>query len=126
FPPRVRVRSPLHPSRPVSHRLVPRDAPFVTDNRRPTCKSPNNRHCVPIGSALTFQQRNRSEHAQMASVAALIDRGLARVQGSIIVRQGVVVFAASMILNLGGFIFHAVASRRIGVVDYGVLYALIS
>jgi O-antigen/teichoic acid export membrane protein len=62
----------------------------------------------------------------MASVAALIDRGLARVQGSIIVRQGVVVFAASMILNLGGFIFHAVASRRIGVVDYGVLYALIS
>ncbi len=62
----------------------------------------------------------------MASVAALIDRGLARVQGSTIVRQGVVVFAASMILNLGGFIFHAVASRRIGVVDYGVLYALIS
>jgi O-antigen/teichoic acid export membrane protein len=62
----------------------------------------------------------------MASVAALIDRGLARVQGSIIVRQGVIVFAASMILNLCGFIFYAVASRRIGVVDYGVLYALIS
>ena len=62
----------------------------------------------------------------MASVAALIDRGLARVQGSTIVRQGVLVFAASMILNLGGFIFHAVASRRIGVVNYGVLYALIS
>jgi O-antigen/teichoic acid export membrane protein len=62
----------------------------------------------------------------MATVAALIDRGLARMQGSIIVRQGVLVFAASMILNMGGFVFHAVASRRIGVADYGVLYALIS
>ena len=42
------------------------------------------------------------------------------------VRQGVLVFAATMVLNLGGFAFHAVASRRIGVADYGVLYALIS
>src|SRR5579863_2566814 len=62
----------------------------------------------------------------MASVSGLIDRGIARLQGSIMVRQGVLVFAATMVLNLGGFAFHAVASRRIGVADYGVLYALIS
>lgn len=42
------------------------------------------------------------------------------------VRQGALVFAATMVLNLGGFVFHAVASRRIGVEDYGVLYTLIS
>lgn len=42
------------------------------------------------------------------------------------VRQGALVFAATMVLNLGGFAFHAVASRRIGVADYGILYALIS
>ncbi len=62
----------------------------------------------------------------MASVSALIDRGIARLQGSIMVRQGVLVFAATMVLNLGGFAFHAVASRRIGVDAYGILYALIS
>ncbi|MGB8519563.1 MAG: hypothetical protein WCD38_05310, partial [Candidatus Tumulicola sp.] len=62
----------------------------------------------------------------MASVSGLIDRGIARLQGSIMVRQGVLVFAATMVLNLGGFAFHAVASRRIGVDDYGILYALIS
>ncbi len=62
----------------------------------------------------------------MASVSALIDRGIARLQGNIMVRQGVLVFAATMVLNLGGFAFHAVASRRIGVDDYGILYALIS
>jgi O-antigen/teichoic acid export membrane protein len=62
----------------------------------------------------------------VASVSALIDRGIARLQGSIMVRQGLIVFGATMILNLGGFAFHAIASRRIGVADYGVLYALIS
>lgn len=62
----------------------------------------------------------------MASVTALIDRGIARLAGSIFVRQGALVFAATMVLNLGGFAFHAVASRRIGVEDYGVLYTLIS
>ena len=31
-----------------------------------------------------------------------------------------------MLLNIGGFAFHAIASRRLGVDDYGVLYALIS
>jgi O-antigen/teichoic acid export membrane protein len=62
----------------------------------------------------------------VATVPGLIDRGIARLQGNIMVRQGVLVFAATMVLNLGGFAFHAVASRRIGVVDYGILYALIS
>ena len=41
-------------------------------------------------------------------------------------RQGALVFFAMMVLNVGGFIFHAIASRRLGVADYGVLYALIS
>jgi O-antigen/teichoic acid export membrane protein len=62
----------------------------------------------------------------VASVPGLIDRGIARLAGSIIVRQGALVFAATMVLNLGGFAFHAVASRRIGVEDYGILYTLIS
>jgi O-antigen/teichoic acid export membrane protein len=64
--------------------------------------------------------------AVMASVSGLIDRGLARLSGNIIVRQGVLVFVATMVLNMGGFLFHAIASRRIGVEDYGILYTLIS
>lgn len=36
------------------------------------------------------------------------------------------VFAAGMALSIGGFIFHMIASRRLGVEDYGTLYALIS
>jgi O-antigen/teichoic acid export membrane protein len=56
----------------------------------------------------------------------MIDRGIARLQGSIMVRQGALVFAATMILNLGGFAFHFIATRRIGVADYGVLAALLS
>jgi O-antigen/teichoic acid export membrane protein len=39
---------------------------------------------------------------------------------------GALVFAASMILSIGGFGFHAIASRRLGVNDYGAVYALIS
>jgi O-antigen/teichoic acid export membrane protein len=31
-----------------------------------------------------------------------------------------------MVLNVGGFVFHAIASRKLGVEDYGALYALIS
>jgi O-antigen/teichoic acid export membrane protein len=41
-------------------------------------------------------------------------------------RQGALVFFATMVLNVGGFVFHAIASRRLGVADYGVLYTLIS
>jgi O-antigen/teichoic acid export membrane protein len=40
--------------------------------------------------------------------------------------SGLIVFAASTVVNAGGFVFHAIASRRLGVEDYGALYALIS
>lgn len=43
-----------------------------------------------------------------------------------IVNAGALVFAASMVMSVGGFVFHAIASRRLGVDDYGALYALIS
>lgn len=42
------------------------------------------------------------------------------------VRQGMIVFAATMLVNVAGFVFHAIASRRLGVDAYGTLYALIS
>ncbi len=41
-------------------------------------------------------------------------------------RQAALVFLASLFLNLGGFVFHAMASRALGVATYGQLYALIS
>lgn len=41
-------------------------------------------------------------------------------------RQGALVFFAMMVLNVGGFVFHAIASRRLGVAEYGVLYTLLS
>jgi O-antigen/teichoic acid export membrane protein len=43
-----------------------------------------------------------------------------------IVNASALVFAASMALSIGGFVFHAIASRRLGVEAYGTLYALIS
>jgi O-antigen/teichoic acid export membrane protein len=43
-----------------------------------------------------------------------------------IANASALVFAASMVLSVGGFVFHAIASRRLGVEDYGTLYALIS
>jgi O-antigen/teichoic acid export membrane protein len=43
-----------------------------------------------------------------------------------IVNASALIFAASMVLNVGGFAFHAIASRRLGVDAYGTLYALIS
>ncbi len=61
----------------------------------------------------------------MAATTA-VDRGIARLQGSIILRQGALVFFATMVLNVGGFVFHAIASRKLGVAEYGVLYTLIS
>lgn len=41
-------------------------------------------------------------------------------------RQGALVFFATTVLNVGGFLFHAIASRKLGVAEYGVLYALVS
>jgi O-antigen/teichoic acid export membrane protein len=55
-----------------------------------------------------------------------VNRGLARLQGSVLLRQGALVFVATMVTNVGGFVFHAIASRRLGVEEYGVLYALLS
>jgi len=43
-----------------------------------------------------------------------------------VVNASALVFAASLTLSIGGFVFHAIASRRLGVEDYGTLYALIS
>lgn len=53
-------------------------------------------------------------------------RGLERLQTSAIVKQSLLVFSAGMVLNVCGFVAHAVASRQLGVVAYGGLYALIN
>src|SRR5581483_2442702 len=42
------------------------------------------------------------------------------------IKQSLLVFSASMVLNICGFIAHAVASRQLGVAMYGELYALIN
>ncbi len=42
------------------------------------------------------------------------------------VSAGALVLIGTMAMNLCGFVFHAIASRRLGVADYGSLYALIS
>ncbi len=55
-------------------------------------------------------------------IAALIER----LRASVMLRQAALVFAASMLLNLCGFVFHAIASRRLGVETYGELRALIA
>lgn len=41
-------------------------------------------------------------------------------------RQAVLVFASTMFLNVAGFVFHMIASRKLGVDAYGQLYALIA
>jgi O-antigen/teichoic acid export membrane protein len=43
-----------------------------------------------------------------------------------IVNAGALIFASSLALSVSGFVFHAIASRRLGVDAYGTLYALIS
>lgn len=53
-------------------------------------------------------------------------RGLDRLRTSAMVKQSLLVFAAGMVLNVSGFIAHAVASRELGVTAYGGLYALIN
>jgi len=47
-------------------------------------------------------------------------------RGMTFLRSGSLVFLASLILNAGGFLFHSVASRWLGVDAYGTLYALIA
>jgi O-antigen/teichoic acid export membrane protein len=51
---------------------------------------------------------------------------LERLRGSVMLQQAVLVFASSMLLNLCGFVFHAIASRRLGVDGYGELNALLA
>lgn len=53
-------------------------------------------------------------------------RGFERLRSSAIVKQSLLVFSAGMVLNVCGFIAHAVASRQLGVAAYGGLYALIN
>ena len=40
------------------------------------------------------------------------------------VRHGLLVFASSMLVNFFNYGFHFVVSRKLGVVDYGDLFAL--
>jgi O-antigen/teichoic acid export membrane protein len=56
----------------------------------------------------------------------VLRRGLERLRASAMLKQSLLVFSASMVLNLCGFIAHAVASRELGVTVYGGLYALIN
>jgi O-antigen/teichoic acid export membrane protein len=55
-------------------------------------------------------------------IAAFVER----LRASVMLRQAVLVFASSMLLNVCGFAFHAVASRKLGVETYGELRALIA
>lgn len=41
-------------------------------------------------------------------------------------RHGFLVLCATVLVNLGSFIFHAIVSRKLGVAAYGSLYALVS
>jgi O-antigen/teichoic acid export membrane protein len=56
----------------------------------------------------------------------VLRRGLERLRSSAMLKQSLLVFTASMVLNLCGFVAHAVASRQLGVTVYGGLYALIN
>ncbi|HTA39798.1 MAG TPA: hypothetical protein VK760_12015 [Candidatus Acidoferrales bacterium] len=51
---------------------------------------------------------------------------LDRLRSNTTLRQAALVFGASMLLNVCGFVFHAIVSRRIGVDAYGQLSALIA
>ncbi|MBV8530965.1 MAG: oligosaccharide flippase family protein [Candidatus Eremiobacteraeota bacterium] len=66
-------------------------------------------------------------HGSMSPPGTLVlRRGLERLRTSAMLKQSLLVFSAGMVLNLCGFIAHAVASRELGVTAYGGLYALIN
>jgi O-antigen/teichoic acid export membrane protein len=73
---------------------------------------------------------HENDHTMNGSVSPpgtfVLRRGLERLRASAMLKQSMLVFAASMVLNLCGFIAHAVASRELGVTAYGGLYALIN
>jgi O-antigen/teichoic acid export membrane protein len=50
--------------------------------------------------------------------------GFRRIYSSDFVRHGLIIFAASMIVNVFGYLYHSLNSRRLGVEGYGVLSAL--
>src|SRR5579871_2280941 len=56
----------------------------------------------------------------------VLRRGLERLRASAMLKQSVLVFSASMVLNVCGFVAHAIASRQLGVTVYGGLYALLN
>jgi O-antigen/teichoic acid export membrane protein len=56
----------------------------------------------------------------------LLRRGFERLRASAIVKQSLLVFSAGMVVNVCGFVAHAIASRQLGVTEYGGLYALIN
>jgi O-antigen/teichoic acid export membrane protein len=56
----------------------------------------------------------------------VLRRGLERLRASAMLKQSLLVFSAGMVLNVCGFLAHAVASRQLGVTVYGGLYALIN
>jgi O-antigen/teichoic acid export membrane protein len=50
--------------------------------------------------------------------------GFERLRASTMLKQSALVFTAGMVLNLCGFLVHAIASRQLGVATYGAFYAL--
>jgi O-antigen/teichoic acid export membrane protein len=62
---------------------------------------------------------------RLVSTVAAVDIGQ-RIRTIAMARQAALVFVSTLFLNAGGFVFHAIASRSLGVATYGQLYALIS
>lgn len=60
------------------------------------------------------------------SASSPIRDGIARLRENEFVKNGVLVFAAQMLVNVCNFAFHFLVSRRIGVAAYGTLNALVS
>lgn len=50
--------------------------------------------------------------------------GFERLRASVMLKQSALVFTAAMVLNVCGFLVHAIASRQLGVATYGAFYAL--
>lgn len=51
---------------------------------------------------------------------------LARLAGNRLVRQNLILFAGGLVAGLGGFVYHAIAARRLGPDLYGEVAALVS
>lgn len=76
---------------------------------------------------LDLHKNNASMNGSMSPPGTFVlRRGFERLRTSAIVKQSLLVFSAGMVLNICGFLAHAVASRQLGVVAYGGLYALIN